>query len=370
MGKAKAAKRRLLRRSQSDRDREESFFDKGKQLSNPLREYREFLGDARSRGLPTGDAAFLGLPLLLVDLTSQIILALISGGQLSQGALGAPELPASPSSDPTGAMTFIRKVLRRAKMDVTSLVCAILFTQRLRDKGATLSDDPGATFLAALIVSDKYLADATYTNADWAEFSEHRYELEELNRLERDLLASLDYRLSITAEEYDTFLHQLDTLLSLQQISWDSLSYRDLVTLLQYPTVLGRHILLPAHMHGLPTLDAVMLLLKTLGGLASTYLSAVLVTAAVLSAFSHSSPSPSGPMKELLPLMQLSDAAAIIQEPYFVALPPQFGRYQSRMRSKVAVAPLAMSLHRASCKTHLLCQWDTNGNRTRLLHVA
>lgn len=243
-----------------------------------------------------------------------------------------------PESEASNAVTFIRKVLRRAKVNFSSLIVALMYAERIGGRSALLAADPAGTFLALLLVADKFMFDATYTNGDWAEFSDHRYDLEELNRLEREVLSLLDYRLGVSIEDYDNFLAQLDALLCLQSLSWTSLSYRDLATLVQFPGLLGRSAMkTPANFH-LPTMDAVFLLLRTVGVVTSTYLSAVLVTAVVLNAVAASStlvPSPPGTSTTLQPKeVPFSELSFRLYDPFFVSF-PRVG-YEGHMAGRVS----------------------------------
>ncbi|ORX81594.1 hypothetical protein BCR32DRAFT_268187, partial [Anaeromyces robustus] len=103
-----------------------------------------------------------------------------------------------------------------------------------------LSDRYGSyvipTFLASIIVADKLLYDATYTNLNWSEFTEGRYTLEDVNELERRFLSIMNFQLFISQKKFDEFLSYLDFILCLQKIrAWGSipfsLSYSDIYTL-------------------------------------------------------------------------------------------------------------------------------------------
>jgi len=103
-----------------------------------------------------------------------------------------------------------------------------------------LSDRYGSyvipTFLASIIVADKILYDATYTNLSWSEFTEGRYTLDDINELERRFLSIMNFQLFISQKKFDEFLSYLDFILCLQKIrAWGSipfsLSYSDIYTL-------------------------------------------------------------------------------------------------------------------------------------------
>ncbi|KAI1297338.1 hypothetical protein EDD11_007206 [Mortierella claussenii] len=91
-------------------------------------------------------------------------------------------------------------------------------------------------FLVAVICADKYLFDATFSNAEWADFSRGRYSTQELNDLERRFLGHLQYKLYVSEPEFDGFLSYLEVVLALKQV-WGrglvTFSYSDVRILTQ-----------------------------------------------------------------------------------------------------------------------------------------
>ncbi|KAF8985012.1 Cyclin-dependent protein kinase [Entomortierella lignicola] len=91
-------------------------------------------------------------------------------------------------------------------------------------------------FLVAVICADKYLFDATYSNAEWAEFIKGQYTTMELNDLERRFLGHLQYKLYVSEPEFDGFLSYLEVILALNQV-WGrgliTFSYSDVRILTQ-----------------------------------------------------------------------------------------------------------------------------------------
>ncbi|KAG0337436.1 hypothetical protein BG004_007655 [Podila humilis] len=103
-----------------------------------------------------------------------------------------------------------------------------------------------ALFLVSVICADKYLFDATFTNAEWAEFTRGQYTTQELNDLERRFLGQLQYKLYVSEPEFDGFLSYLEVILALKQV-WGrgflaALSYSDVRILTQQlmPAYAGR----------------------------------------------------------------------------------------------------------------------------------
>jgi len=70
--------RREIRKEQSKRDKDALFWKLGKQLSDPLGEYREFIGNLRNKEINEVDD-YVDIPINLVDLTANLITSLITG---------------------------------------------------------------------------------------------------------------------------------------------------------------------------------------------------------------------------------------------------------------------------------------------------
>ncbi|KAG0263707.1 hypothetical protein BGZ95_003745, partial [Linnemannia exigua] len=91
-------------------------------------------------------------------------------------------------------------------------------------------------FLVAVISADKYLFDATFSNAEWADFTKGQYTNQELNDLERRFLGHLQYKLYVSEPEFDGFLSYLEVILALKQV-WGrgliAFSYSDVRILTQ-----------------------------------------------------------------------------------------------------------------------------------------
>jgi hypothetical protein len=100
-------------------------------------------------------------------------------------------------------------------------------------------------FLVAVICADKYLFDATFSNAEWADFTRGQYTTQKLNDLERRFLGHLQYKLYVSEPEFDGFLSYLEVVLALKQV-WGrglvTFSYSDVRILTQQlmPAYAGR----------------------------------------------------------------------------------------------------------------------------------
>jgi len=290
-----------LRREQSQQHREASNWEMGAKLSHPLTEYRVFLDNIRQNGLISSEL-FVDLSNHLVDSTASLVASLILGTGLTLSLRETDEQKASNSanlshmevSDGTygraehdEALIFVKKIIRRAKISFSSFLVALFYIHQYHEsnKAPLLVDKFGSsvipTFLVALIAAEKIVFDATYSSRDWCEFCDHRYTVNDLNDLERTFLAKVDYRIGITPEQFDEFISYLDYTLCYRQMlsRWSlSLSYRDLSIL----------------MHGIPhmfkgsaridvsVMEAVLLLVKIVVGIVSTYVTALFASTVVL----------------------------------------------------------------------------------------
>jgi len=70
--------RREIRKEQSERDKDALFWKLGKQLSDPLGEYRQFIANLRNKEINEVDD-FIDIPINLIDLTANLITSLITG---------------------------------------------------------------------------------------------------------------------------------------------------------------------------------------------------------------------------------------------------------------------------------------------------
>ncbi|KAJ3124296.1 hypothetical protein HK098_001208 [Nowakowskiella sp. JEL0407] len=144
------------------------------QLSDPLREYREFIAGLRLHGFGTSD--FINIPVNLIDLTATLIASLISGRDVSlsvpstsslqnlnfdfdsdyfsdripaspkptaksfrkQNSQSVPNLSTSPTSEnhePTEdetSFSFIRKIIKRTRLSCSTFLLGLLFVFRIR----------------------------------------------------------------------------------------------------------------------------------------------------------------------------------------------------------------------------------------------
>jgi len=129
--------------------------------------------------------------------------------------------------------------------------------------------------LVAFICADKYLFDATFSNAEWADFTRGQYTTKEINDLERRFLGHLDYKLYVSEQDFDGFLAYLEVVLTLKRV-WGrglmaAFSYTDVRILSQR--------LLPAYADRLQfralQVDMVAVLWQVMAAISRVYLTIV-----------------------------------------------------------------------------------------------
>ncbi|KAI9319469.1 hypothetical protein BX666DRAFT_1926316 [Dichotomocladium elegans] len=126
-------------------------------------------------------------------------------------------------------VNFIRKTLSRAQVSCSSLLLSLWYVDQVfqNNKNRNLAWSARDLFIASIVVADKFLADAAWTNADWVANTNNAYQLMEINRLEREFLHDLHYRLYVPAQSYFHFCSFLEFQL-IATASRVGLSYGDI----------------------------------------------------------------------------------------------------------------------------------------------
>ncbi|PWN47309.1 hypothetical protein IE53DRAFT_307907, partial [Violaceomyces palustris] len=110
---------------------------------------------------------------------------------------------------------FIRETLRRSRTSCSTLQAALLYCVRskkavikaresVRSPSSSILLCARRMFLAAIMVSSKFLQDKTYSNRAWAKIS--GLPIRELGKLERVFLSSIDYRLVVNEGEWQQWV--------------------------------------------------------------------------------------------------------------------------------------------------------------------
>ncbi|WVQ93783.1 hypothetical protein IAU59_000861 [Kwoniella sp. CBS 9459] len=105
---------------------------------------------------------------------------------------------------------FVERLLTVTSVSHSVTLVALLYIYRLKMNNKFFAT-PGSEqrpFVAALMLGNKYLDDNTYTNSTWAELA--GMQLSEINRMEKEFLEGLVYRLGVDISEYQRWKMLLD----------------------------------------------------------------------------------------------------------------------------------------------------------------
>ena len=96
------------------------------------------------------------------------------------------------------------------------IICTIIYLERLVSQNKEMKltrNDAYILFLVATMLSSKMHEDITYRNLDWRILGGRAgqfYNIEKLNRIEREIAGLLHYRLHIEAQEFYDFIITID----------------------------------------------------------------------------------------------------------------------------------------------------------------
>lgn len=111
---------------------------------------------------------------------------------------------------------FIYELLRKTRMSSVALLLALKYIHRLRLNHPHARPSHGCEyrlFSVALILSNKYLEDKTFSNKTWSSLT--RIQVHEINVMEREFLNILDYHLDIPDDEFITWIEYVEHLFQL-----------------------------------------------------------------------------------------------------------------------------------------------------------
>ncbi|KAJ9062210.1 hypothetical protein DSO57_1013077 [Entomophthora muscae] len=108
---------------------------------------------------------------------------------------------------------FIYRVIRRTNSSLTTLFVALIYLIRLKQKHPACKgthSSPHRLLLASIIIAYKYLYDNCYHNRSWAQVSQGLFKLEEINKMEVELLFFLGFQLYVSKQHWTEFVEFMD----------------------------------------------------------------------------------------------------------------------------------------------------------------
>ncbi|KAI7907201.1 uncharacterized protein BX663DRAFT_495169 [Cokeromyces recurvatus] len=229
----KDPKRSAKRKEQSERDKSRYLSEHS--IYGQAAAFKHWLGLVQSQGMRGNH---LPIPFELIDFTASFI-ASVMHGVTSELILMTSSLTESQSYREN--INFIRRTLSKAQISCSSLICSLWYIDQyffLQQEDLTTINkwNPRDLFLASIIVADKYIADITWLNSDWSEWTHFTYSNQEINRLEQRFLKDIHYKLYISELDYSQFVSYLEFRLHSRQLlvsGGSLLSYRDIDVLSQ-----------------------------------------------------------------------------------------------------------------------------------------
>lgn len=105
---------------------------------------------------------------------------------------------------------FMQKVLETTQVSQSVIVLSLHYIYRLKERNRLTNSLPGSEFrvaIAALMMANKFVDDNTYTNKTWSDVS--GISLEEINKMEREILLGIDFSLYVNKLTYESWLNLL-----------------------------------------------------------------------------------------------------------------------------------------------------------------
>lgn len=106
--------------------------------------------------------------------------------------------PSTPEASKNSLASFISRTVYNAQLPTQVLLAALLYLTRLKARyPASKGASGNRLFLASLVIAQKFMVDGCYSNLTWVRITRGFYGLEEVNRMERELLDFIGWDLHV-----------------------------------------------------------------------------------------------------------------------------------------------------------------------------
>ncbi|GFZ43055.1 hypothetical protein JCM24511_00773 [Saitozyma sp. JCM 24511] len=101
---------------------------------------------------------------------------------------------------------FVAYALNRTRLSSTVTFAALLLLRRLKPRfPATRGSSGHRLFISVLMIASKVTCDDTYSNQSWCIVSQNIFTLSEINQMEREMCAYLEWNLNVQGDEVVEF---------------------------------------------------------------------------------------------------------------------------------------------------------------------
>jgi hypothetical protein len=114
--------------------------------------------------------------------------------------------PPPASSPPKDLPRFIAYALHRTRLTPSVTFAALYLLQRLKSRFTEATGSSGhRLFIAAFMIASKVICDDTYSNKSWCIVGQGMFALREINQMEREMCAYLEWQLNVEPKALKTF---------------------------------------------------------------------------------------------------------------------------------------------------------------------
>ncbi|KAH8104386.1 hypothetical protein DFH11DRAFT_1498460, partial [Phellopilus nigrolimitatus] len=121
-------------------------------------------------------------------------------------AVALPPLPPPPPSIPSTLAHFVAYALHRTRLHASVTFTALALLHRLKTCFPSARGSSGhRLFPSAFMIASKVVCDDTYSNKSWAVVGQGLFALREINQMEREMCAYLEWQLNVPGKDLRAF---------------------------------------------------------------------------------------------------------------------------------------------------------------------